>query len=71
MLEGAVDLLIVDDSGIIVVDYKTDRVDDIDRLKDMYSKQLYLYKNAIEQIFKKPVKRCLIYSVYLSEIKDV
>ena len=71
VLEGAVDLLIVDDSGIIVVDYKTDRVDDIDRLKDMYSKQLYLYKNAIEQIFKKPVKRCLIYSVYLSEIKDV
>ncbi len=71
VLEGAVDLVIVEDDGIIVVDYKTDRVPDTERLKEIYSRQLYLYKNAIEQIFKKPVKRCLIYSVHLSEIKEV
>ncbi len=71
VLEGAVDLLIVDDRGITVVDYKTDRVKDAEKLKVMYERQLSLYKNAIEQIFKKPVVRCLIYSVYLSEIKEV
>ncbi len=71
VLQGAVDLLIVDDDGIVVVDYKTDRVSCCDELSNRYKKQLELYKIAIEQIFEKPVKQSLIYSVYLSKIKEV
>ena len=71
VLQGAVDLLIVDKDGIIIVDYKTDRVKNSDDLLRMYSKQLNLYKEAVSQIFSKPVKSCLIYSVHLNEIKEV
>ncbi len=71
VLQGAVDLLIVDIDGITVVDYKTDRVTSSDELVSLYALQLKLYKAAIEQLFDKPVTKCLIYSLYLSEIKEV
>ncbi len=71
VLQGAVDLLIIDKDGIIIVDYKTDRVKDADVLLDMYGQQLMLYREAVSRIFSLPVKSCLIYSVHLSEIKEV
>lgn len=71
ILQGSVDLVIVDEDGVIVVDYKTDRVRTTDELLVMYSKQLKLYKAAMEQIFLKPVKQLLIYSVHLSESTEV
>ncbi len=71
VLQGAVDLIIVDKDGVTVVDYKTDRVKSSDELVRMYSKQLALYKEAVSQVLSKPVKSCLIYSVHLCEIKEV
>ena len=71
ILQGSVDLAIETEDGIIVVDYKTDRVKSADDLVGMYAKQLTLYKTAIEQITGKKVSRCLIYSIYLSESKEV
>lgn len=71
ILQGSIDLAIITSDGIIVVDYKTDRVKSTDILAEMYRKQLELYKVAIEQITGKKVTRCLIYSIYLSESKEV
>ncbi|MDO5124224.1 MAG: helicase-exonuclease AddAB subunit AddA [Eubacteriales bacterium] len=71
VLQGAVDLIIIDEDGITVVDYKTDRVNSTEVLAERYAAQLHLYKTAVEQIFNMPVKKCLIYSIYLSEIKEV
>ena len=71
ILQGAVDLAIIDNDGIIIVDYKTDRVKSMDELKDRYSKQLELYRAALEQTTGKPVKKCLIYSINLSESLEV
>ncbi len=71
ILQGSVDLAIVEDDGIIIVDYKTDRVSSTDELVSMYSKQLKLYKQAVEQTMDKKVKSCLIYSVNLSESTEV
>ncbi|MBQ8000529.1 MAG: helicase-exonuclease AddAB subunit AddA [Ruminococcus sp.] len=71
ILQGSVDLAIVSGDDIIVVDYKTDRVKTTDTLVDMYRKQLMLYRVAIEQTTGKRVSRCLIYSVYLSQSKEV
>ena len=71
ILQGAVDLLIVKTSGIIIVDYKTDRVNSTDELVKRYHKQLELYKEAVEMCFEKPVSKCLIYSIHLGEYKEV
>ncbi len=71
ILQGSVDLAILNKDGIIIVDYKTDRVQDVSVLATRYRKQLLLYKEAVEQITGRPVISCLIYSVYLSEVLEV
>ena len=67
LLQGAVDLAFVEDDQLVIVDYKTDRVKDIKKLKDVYSKQLELYKIAMEKSTDYKVKECIIYSLYLDE----
>ena len=63
ILQGAVDLAFVEDGRLVIVDYKTDRVKEPSQLALMYSAQLMLYKDALEQCLGLPVKECVIYSV--------
>ncbi len=67
IVQGAVDLCFVEDDGIVVLDFKTDREDDPQSLKDYYAEQLNIYSTAVEKIFKKPVKERIIYSLYLGK----
>ena len=67
IMQGAVDLAFVEDGGLVVVDYKTDRVNDISKLLTLYKKQLLLYKEAMEQSTDYKVKELIICSVYLNE----
>ncbi len=67
ILQGAVDCLFIEDNKIVIIDYKTDRVKEIQQLSELYSKQLELYKKAIEAVFELPVKECIIYSLHLGE----
>ena len=53
------------DGEIIVLDYKTDRVQTEAELKDRYQEQLRLYTKALEQITRKKVKEQIIYSFTL------
>ena len=62
ILQGAIDTAFVESDKIVILDYKTDKVQDIGRLKVMYKKQLDLYKIAIEQCTGKKVLECVIYS---------
>ncbi len=64
ILQGAIDCLIIDKSGIIIVDYKTDRVKDPAELAVRYRTQLRLYRKAASQLFELPVKKCCIYSIH-------
>lgn len=67
ILQGAIDCLFFEDGQAVIVDYKTDRVKDIQKLAQNYSKQLELYKKAVTAIFKVPVKECIIYSLHLCD----
>ncbi len=67
IMQGAVDLAFVEDNQLVIVDYKTDRVKDINILEHMYSKQLDLYKSAMEQCTELKVKEMYIYSFNLNE----
>ena len=58
MLRGRIDLLLPDEMGFTLVDYKTDDVRSPNALKnraDFYRPQLQMYSQAIERITAKPV----------------
>ena len=67
IMQGAVDIVFEEDGKLVIVDYKTDRIKDIARLKELYKKQLELYREAISQSTELEVKECIICSVHLND----
>ena len=65
VVQGAVDCMFVEDGGLVIVDFKTDRVKDEKRLVDSYAEQLNIYAVACEKIMGLPVKVNIIYSLVL------
>jgi ATP-dependent exoDNAse (exonuclease V) beta subunit len=61
VLEGFIDLLIEHDDGLVVVDYKTDRVSDaeVDDALRHYAVQGAAYALALETALGRPVTRCV------------
>lgn len=71
ILQGIIDAFIMEEDGIILVDYKTDRVKDGEELRNRYQKQIDLYSEALDQILGKKVKRRVLYSFSLGEEVDL
>ncbi len=70
MLNGIMDMIIENENALVLVDYKTDKVENLSSLIKRYKKQLLLYKKALEKIQPKPVESAIIYSFYKkAEIK--
>lgn len=69
LIQGVIDLYLVDEDGIAIVDYKTDRVKPGDEgakeLVDRYKVQLDYYGKALSQLTGLPVKERVIYSFTL------
>ena len=62
ILQGAMDCIFEEPDGFVIVDYKTDSVQNLNELAKRYSKQLSLYREAANRLFDKKVKECIIYS---------
>ena len=60
---------ITKNGDIILADYKTDFVENEIELVNKYSKQLEIYKDALEKGLSKKVNEIYIYSLYLN--KDI
>ena len=71
IIQGSVDLCFVEDDGLVVLDFKTDRVDKIDDLAKTYGAQLSVYAEACEKIFGIKVKQKIIYSFNKSDIIEI
>lgn len=71
MLHGIMDLILVEEDGLVLVDYKTDFVKSPQELINLYSKQLELYKKSLEVISGKEVKNTYIYSFKLGCTIDI
>lgn len=67
LLQSMADLIFEETEGLCILDYKTDRVSDINALAERYRVQLELYRSAAEKCFEKPVKQCILYSFYLDK----
>ena len=61
------------DDNLKLLDYKTDYVEpgNEQELVKKYSKQLELYKEALEEALNKKVKKVYIYSVYLEKTIEI
>ena len=72
LVQGVIDLFFIDkDDRLILVDYKTDYVQNENELVDKYKGQLELYKEALEQSLSKKVDKMCIYSVYLNKLIEI
>ncbi len=71
MIQGIIDLYFEEDGGIILVDYKTDRVYDPEQLRSMYREQLLLYRRALSMFTHLPVREMWIYSLAMGEAVPV
>ena len=67
MLQGIIDLYFEEDDGLVIVDYKTDRVKEPETLLSRYRIQLQLYAEALERAIGKPVKEKWIWSFALGK----
>jgi ATP-dependent helicase/nuclease subunit A len=65
LVQGVADCVLEEEDGLVLIDYKTDRMPrnlDIDAiLSEQYKVQLDIYAKALEQIWNKPVKEKYLY----------
>ena len=72
LLQGVVDCCFEEDGGLILVDYKTDRIDSEETLRqraELYRVQLDTYAQALRRIFGLPVREKILY--FISAGKEV
>ena len=67
LIQGVIDAYIENENGIILVDYKTDNVNNEDVLINRYRSQLMLYKKSLEMSTGKTVQAVYIYSFALGK----
>ncbi|MBR6258283.1 MAG: helicase-exonuclease AddAB subunit AddA [Lachnospiraceae bacterium] len=65
LIQGVIDAFWQEDDKLVLLDYKTDRVDKGEELVKRYSLQLELYARALKRIRGLEVKKRLIYSFSL------
>lgn len=67
IIQGIADCIFFEKDGLVILDFKTDAVNDISQLKGYYSGQLEVYKYALGKIFGINVKECILYSMHLGK----
>lgn len=73
LLQGVVDCALMEPDGILVVDFKTDRVTE-ETLGDTvarYSSQVETYAQALQRIYGSPVKASLLYFFHLERFVEL
>ncbi len=63
LLQGVVDCAILEDDGITILDFKTDKVteESLSQIASEYIQQVSAYKKAISRIYQKPIKAAYLY----------
>ena len=73
LLQGVVDCAIIEEDGITVLDFKTDSVtvDTANSTAQKYRMQVKTYADALQRIYKMPVKSAKLYFFALDQYVDV
>ena len=67
MIQGIADCAFLEDGKLVVVDYKTDRLNDEELFREKYTSQVLIYKKALTMSTGYEVKGTLLYSFHLSK----
>lgn len=67
LLQGVIDVWMEEEDGLVLLDYKTDRISKEEELRNRYYVQMRFYKKALEQMTGKRVKETYFYSFALSQ----
>lgn len=62
MLQGRVDLYFIEDGEIVVVDYKTDNLYNLEKEKENYAKQVKIYSSILPRLTGLKVKEIYLYA---------
>ncbi|MCC8073921.1 MAG: helicase-exonuclease AddAB subunit AddA [Clostridiales bacterium] len=68
LIQGIADCVFEENDQLILVDYKTDRVNTPEELLDRYKNQIAFYKTAVSRVLNKPVSESVLYSFHLGKI---
>ena len=68
IIQGIIDVFFEEDGKIVLLDYKTDKVDSGDELVKRYKAQIDLYAKAIEKWSHLKVKEKILYSFCLKDV---
>ena len=74
LIQGIIDVFWMEEDGITLLDYKTDRVQHALELKVRYEAQLKLYEEAVNRVYRgtgQKVKELLLYSFRLGEFVQI
>ncbi|MDR0856503.1 MAG: UvrD-helicase domain-containing protein [Clostridiales bacterium] len=71
LLQGIIDLLLVEADGLTVLDYKLTAQTDPAVLQEKYGAQVGLYAEAAEKLLGKPIKRKLIASIFAAAVVEI
>jgi len=73
LLQGVIDCAVIEEDGIILLDFKSDRVTDetLSSVADNYRQQVMAYARALERIYRKPVKSAQLYFFRLNRFVAV
>lgn len=80
LIQGIIDVFWIEKDGIVLLDYKTDRVDTEKELSERYAAQLKLYEEALNRVYENEkdaagnplkVKEKLLYSFRLGKVIPV
>lgn len=66
-VQGIIDAFFIEENKIILVDYKTDRVQNARDLTMRYKTQLNLYAEALERAYRLPVAEQILYSTAFNQ----
>ncbi|MGB4658111.1 MAG: UvrD-helicase domain-containing protein [Mobilitalea sp.] len=67
LIQGIIDAFFEEDGELVLLDYKSDIIDNEEILIKRYQVQLEYYKKALEQMLHKKVKEMIIYSLPLGK----
>lgn len=73
LLQGVVDCALINDNGIYIIDFKTDKVteENLDMTVEKYREQLHIYARALGRIYHKPVIAAKLYFFELDRFCDI
>lgn len=68
LVQGIADCVFEENSQLILVDYKTDKVNGERELIERYRRQIDFYKKTLEKTFKMPVREAVLYSFHMGKV---